>query len=52
MSKIENAKGWKITFFSMSKLENEAATPSFSRTLLENEAGGKIYCFLKAEVVL
>ena len=26
--------------FSMSKLENEAATPSFSRAILENEAGG------------
>ena len=36
----------------MSKLENEAATPLFSRAVLENDAGGKKFFFLNPEVVL
>ena len=51
MSRRENAS-LENYLFSMSKLENEAATPSFSRALLENEAGGKKYFFLNPEVVL
>ena len=48
MSRLENAR-LENYLFSMSKLENEAATPSFSRALLENEAGGK---FLNLEKIL